>query len=78
MRWLLCGLVFTALISLAVSTTALKASNVRSRKAIEEALGQASVRGIEHEFLLHRLRQATGRQKLAERLARHLKRNGAE
>ena len=78
MKWLLCGLLFTALVALAVYTTALKANNVRTRRQIEETLGQASVRGIEHEQLLHRLRQATGKEKLTDRLAKHMRRLGAE
>jgi|SoiMethySBSTD1v2_1073268.scaffolds.fasta_scaffold1343747_2 hypothetical protein len=74
MNWFLCGLVFTAFVALSVYTVALKASNVRCRRQIEQTLDQAKVRAIEREQLVHRMRQAKGREKLAECLSRHLER----
>lgn len=74
MRWFLCGLAFTGLVGLAVFTVAQRASNVRCRKHIEAAFDQASIQGIEHELLLHRMRQATGKERLAARWIRMTKR----
>lgn len=74
MKWLLCALAFTGLVALAVFTVGQRAANVRCRKSIEEAFDKATVQSIEHAQLLHRLRQATGKERLAERWTRMQKR----
>ena len=74
MKWLLCALAFTGLVALAVFTAGQRAANVRCRRQIEVAFDKATVQNIEHAQLVHRLRQATGKERLAERWVRLAKR----